>query len=67
MKRIVVTTQEFDNYYHYKYNRVLPSCVDAELGDVEAWWYKPEYIIKDLNIISSILTSCHKEILLNNF
>lgn len=35
LKRIVVTTQESDNYYHYKDNRVLPSHVDTELANAE--------------------------------
>ncbi|GLT87246.1 hypothetical protein SLE2022_053400 [Rubroshorea leprosula] len=63
LKRIIVTTQESNNYYHYKDNRVLPSHVDAELANAEAWWYKPEYIINELNINSVITTPCHEEIL----
>ncbi|XP_054797769.1 inducible nitrate reductase [NADH] 2-like [Prosopis cineraria] len=63
LKRIIVTPQESDNYYHYKDNRVLPSHVDAELANAEAWWYKPEYIINELNINSVITTPCHEEIL----
>ncbi|KAK7275698.1 hypothetical protein RIF29_16820 [Crotalaria pallida] len=63
LKRIVVTTEECDSYYHYKDNRVLPSHVDAELANAEAWWYKPEYIINELNINSVITTPCHEEIL----
>ncbi|CAI9114666.1 OLC1v1015438C1 [Oldenlandia corymbosa var. corymbosa] len=63
LKRIIVTTKESDNYYHYKDNRVLPSHVDAELANSEAWWYKPEYIINELNINSVITTPCHEEIL----
>ncbi|KAB2046228.1 hypothetical protein ERO13_D01G181700v2 [Gossypium hirsutum] len=63
LKRIIVTTQESDNYYHYKDNRVLPSHVDAELANAEGWWYKPEYIINELNINSAITTPCHEEIL----
>ncbi|KAL9234656.1 hypothetical protein vseg_009504 [Gypsophila vaccaria] len=63
LKRIIVTTVESDNYYHYKDNRVLPSHVDAELANSEAWWYKPEYIINDLNTNSVITTPCHDEIL----
>lgn len=35
LKRIIVTTKESDNYYHYKDNRVLPSHVDAELANAE--------------------------------
>uniref|UniRef100_P36859 Nitrate reductase [NADH] n=1 Tax=Petunia hybrida TaxID=4102 RepID=NIA_PETHY len=63
LKRIIVTTQESESYYHYKDNRVLPPHVDAELANAEAWWYKPEYIINELNINSVITTPCHEEIL----
>ncbi|KAL6525163.1 Nitrate reductase [NADH] 1 [Orobanche minor] len=63
LKRIVVATQESDNYYHYKDNRVLPSHVDAELANAEAWWYRPECIINELNINSVITKPCHDEIL----
>ncbi|KAA8546358.1 hypothetical protein F0562_002903 [Nyssa sinensis] len=63
LKRIIVTTKESDSYYHYKDNRVLPSHVDAELANAEAWWYKPEYIINELNINSVITTPCHEAIL----
>ena len=35
LKRIVVTTQESESYYHYKDNRVLPPHVDAELANAE--------------------------------
>ncbi|TKY56209.1 Nitrate reductase of NADH 2 [Spatholobus suberectus] len=63
LKRIVVTEHECDNHYHYKDNRVLPSHVDAELASEEGWWYKPEYIINELNINSVITTPCHEEIL----
>ncbi|CAH8354704.1 unnamed protein product [Eruca vesicaria subsp. sativa] len=63
LKRIIVTPQESDNYYHYKDNRVLPSYVDAELANEESWWYRPEYIINELNINSVITTPGHEEIL----
>ncbi|KAK9270429.1 hypothetical protein L1049_026008 [Liquidambar formosana] len=63
LKRIIVTTEQSDNYYHYKDNRVLPSHVDAELANAEAWWYKPEYIINELNVNSVMTTPCHEEIL----
>ncbi|KAG2584430.1 hypothetical protein PVAP13_6KG411500 [Panicum virgatum] len=63
LRRIIVTPAESDNYYHYKDNRVLPSHVDAELANAEAWWYKPEYIINELNINSVITTPGHDEIL----
>ncbi|KAL3572585.1 hypothetical protein D5086_026489 [Populus alba] len=63
LKRIIVTTKESDSYYHYRDNRVLPSHVDAELANAEAWWYKTEYIINELNINSAITTPSHEEIL----
>ncbi|PIA47304.1 hypothetical protein AQUCO_01400164v1 [Aquilegia coerulea] len=66
LSRIIVTTQESQNHYHFKDNRVLPSHVDAELANTEAWWYKPEYIINELNINSVITTPSHEEILLIN-
>jgi nitrate reductase (NAD(P)H) len=63
VKRIIVTPAESDNYYHFKDNRVLPSHVDAELANAEAWWYKPEHIINELNTNSVITTPGHDEIL----
>ncbi|KAI3976403.1 hypothetical protein MKX01_038702 [Papaver californicum] len=63
LKRIIVTTPESQNHYHFMDNRVLPSHVDAELANSEAWWCKPEYIINELNINSVITTPCHEEIL----
>lgn len=63
LKRIIVTTQESDSYYHCKDNKVLPSHVDSELANAQAWWYKPEYVINELNINSVITTPGHEEIL----
>nr|CAD1827129.1 unnamed protein product [Ananas comosus var. bracteatus] len=63
LKRIIVSTEQSESYYHYRDNRVLPSHVDAELANEEAWWYKPEYIIYELNINSVITTPGHDEIL----
>ncbi|KAG6484257.1 nitrate reductase [NADH]-like [Zingiber officinale] len=62
LKRIIVAPQESDSYYHFKDNRVLPPHVDAELANAEAWWYKPEYIINELNVNSVITTPGHDEI-----
>lgn len=63
LKRIIVTPLQSDSYYHYNDNRVLPSHVDSELANTQAWWYKPEYIINELNINSVITSPCHDEIL----
>ncbi|CAN0907982.1 Nitrate reductase [NADH] [Linum grandiflorum] len=63
LRRIVVTSEESENYYHYRDNRVLPSHVDAECANSEGWWYKPECIINELNVNSVITTPYHDEIL----
>merc|ERR1719353_2667384 len=60
---IQVTEKESTNYYHFFDNRVLPSHVDAEKATAEGWWYKPEYIINDLNINSAMVYPQHDEIL----
>jgi len=36
--------------------RVLPSHVDAEAATAEGWWFKPDFIINDLNINSALFT-----------
>ena len=63
LTEIEVTKKESTNYYHYFDNRVLPSHVDAEKATAEGWWYKPEYIINDLNINSAMVYPQHDEIL----
>ena len=54
LTEISVTTKESDNHFHYMDNRVLPEFVDAERATAEGWWYKPDYIINELNINSAI-------------
>lgn len=61
LRRIEVTPQESQNFYHFFDNRVLPSHVDAEKANSEGWWYKPDYIINDLNINSVIAHPAHDE------
>ncbi|KAG8072565.1 hypothetical protein GUJ93_ZPchr0006g43679 [Zizania palustris] len=63
LKRIIVASKESESYYHYRDNRVMPSHVDAELANSEAWWYKPEYMINELNINSVITSPGHDEVL----
>ena len=63
LTEITVTTKESDNHFHYMDNRVLPEFVDAERATAEGWWYKPDYIINELNINSAMWAPEHKEIL----
>ncbi|CAM9153461.1 unnamed protein product, partial [Heterosigma akashiwo] len=59
---ISVTEAESDNHYHYHDNRVLPPQIDADTALADRWWYKPEYIINDLNINSAITSPAHDEV-----
>mmetsp|Transcript_30238 Transcript_30238/g.78184 ORF Transcript_30238/g.78184 Transcript_30238/m.78184 type:complete len:834 (-) Transcript_30238:53-2554(-) len=62
LEEIVVQGEESDNHYHFMDNRVLPPHVDAEKAKAEGWWFKPEYIINQLNINSVISSPAHDEV-----
>ena len=61
--KIIVTDEESKNFYHFNDNRVLPVGVDAEKATAEGWWFKPEYIINNLNINGAIIHPQHEETL----
>jgi len=61
LERITLLDKESDNYYHFFDNRVLPSHVDQALANKEGWWYKPEFIINQLNTQSAIAFPAHGE------
>jgi len=61
LRRIEVTAEPSDNYYHFFDNRIMPPHVDAELAKKEGWWYKPEYLFNQLNINSAISSPEHGE------
>ena len=61
LNEITVTAEESDNFFHFNDNRVLPEHVTAEIANAEGWWYKPDYIINQLNINSAIAFPGHKE------
>ncbi|GMH44112.1 hypothetical protein BSKO_12046 [Bryopsis sp. KO-2023] len=62
LSEITVTKEESNNFYHYHDNRVLPPHVDEALAKSEGWWFKPEYIINELNINSAIARPWHDEV-----
>lgn len=45
LKRIIVTTEESQSYYHYRDNRVLPSHVDAELANAEGNFTRLDFFL----------------------
>jgi nitrate reductase (NAD(P)H) len=63
LEEITVTYEESQNYYHFFDNRVLPSVVDEDRANAEGWWYKPDFIINDLNINSAIISPGHDQAL----
>lgn len=62
LSEITVTSEESSNYYHYFDNRVLPPHVDKDIAKAEGWWYKPDYIINELNINSAVARPWHDEV-----
>jgi len=62
LSEITVTTEESDNFFHFNDNRVLPEHVTAEIANAEGWWYKPDFIINELNINSAIAYPGHLEV-----
>jgi len=63
LEEITVTEKESDNFYHYHDNRVMPPHVDEELAKKEGWWFKPDFIINELNINSAVSRPWHDEVL----
>jgi len=62
LNEITVTSEESDNFFHFNDNRVLPEHVTAEIANAEGWWYKPDYIINELNVNSAIAYPGHMEV-----
>lgn len=62
LNEITVTSEESDNHFHFNDNRVLPEHVTAEIANAEGWWYKPDYIINELNINSAVAYPGHLEV-----
>ncbi|KAJ1618068.1 Oxidoreductase, molybdopterin-binding domain-containing protein [Pavlovales sp. CCMP2436] len=60
---IEVGAAESSNFYHFMDNRVLPVGVTPESATAEGWWYKPDYIINELNINSAMASPAHDETL----
>ncbi|GFR51547.1 hypothetical protein Agub_g13966, partial [Astrephomene gubernaculifera] len=62
LEEIEVAETESQNFYHFMDNRVMPSHVDEALATAEGWWYKPDFMITDLNINSAVARPSHDEV-----
>ncbi|KUI68193.1 Nitrate reductase [NADPH] [Cytospora mali] len=62
LKRIIVTAEPSDNWYHIYDNRVLPTTISpAESADMPDTWKDERYAIYDLNTNSAVARPAHDE------
>ena len=62
LKRLIVTPDPSDNWYHIWDNRVLPTMVSPEeSANKPGWWQDERYAIYDLSTNSAIATPAHDE------
>jgi nitrate reductase (NAD(P)H) len=62
LKKLIVTAEPSDNWYHIYDNRVLPTMVDPdEAAKNPAWWTDERYAIYDLSPNSAIAFPAHDE------
>jgi len=62
LKRIIVTPEPSDNWYHIYDNRVLPTMISPEASaDLPETWADERYAIYDLNTNSAICFPAHDE------
>ncbi|KAL0480060.1 nitrate reductase [Acrasis kona] len=59
LKRIYVSDEDTDNFYHYHDNKVLPPHVDFDAADSQGWWFHTEYAVYEMNVNSVITTPDH--------
>ena len=62
LKKLVVTAEPSDNWYHIYDNRVLPTMISPEQSaDEPKWWMDERYAIYDLSTNSAIAYPAHGE------
>ncbi|KAH7072224.1 nitrate reductase [Paraphoma chrysanthemicola] len=62
LKKLIVTAEPSDNWYHIYDNRVLPTMVDPdEAAKNPKWWMDERYAIYDLSPNSAVAFPAHDE------
>jgi len=62
LKRLIITAEPSDNWYHLYDNRVLPTMVSPEeSANDPKWWMDERYAIYDLSTNSAIAYPAHEE------
>lgn len=64
LKEINILEHESHQLYHYHDNKIFPPHVlSLEQSQEEDWWYRPEYIVHEININSVISRPGHDDVL----
>ncbi|KAK5113697.1 hypothetical protein LTR62_003324 [Meristemomyces frigidus] len=62
LKRLIITAEPSDNWYHIYDNRVLPTMISPEeSANNPKWWVDERYAIYDLSTNSAIAYPAHEE------
>ncbi|KAK8159492.1 nitrate reductase-like protein [Phyllosticta citrichinensis] len=62
LKKLIITAEPSDNWYHIYDNRVLPTTVSPdEAANDPSWWKDERYAIYDLNTNSAVAYPAHEE------
>jgi len=62
LKKLIITAEPSDNWYHIYDNRVLPTMVDPDEAAKNAkWWMDERYAIYDLSPNSAVAFPAHEE------
>ena len=62
LKRLIITAEPSENWYHIYDNRVLPTMVSPEeSANKPSWWMDERYAIYDLSTNSAIAYPAHEE------
>jgi nitrate reductase (NAD(P)H) len=62
LKKLIITSEPSDNWYHIYDNRVLPTMISPEQSvDQPKWWKDERYAIYDLSTNSAIAYPAHEE------
>ncbi|CAG8943566.1 unnamed protein product [Penicillium salamii] len=64
LKKLILTDEPSDNWYHINDNRVLPTMVTPEMSAQDRkWWTDERYAIYELNVNSAVAHPQHEEVL----
>lgn len=60
LRRIIISSNASQNFYHFHDNRIMPPFVTSETATNEGWWFREEFIYNELNVNSTIVYPSHR-------